>query len=54
MINEVSGKFLNETKESQEIKDSNTENFKKIKPEEGTTLKDAKAFWKNEYAKVCK
>ncbi len=51
MINEVSGKFLNETKESQEIKDSNTENFKKIKPEEGTTLKDAKAFWKNEYAK---
>ncbi len=51
MINEVSGKFLNETKESQEIKDSNTENFKKIKPEEGTTLKDAKAFLKNEYAK---
>ncbi len=37
--------------ETKETKSPNAENFKKIKPEEGTTVKNAENFWKQEFSK---
>ena len=42
MMNEV------KSKENNEIKNPEADNYKEIKPESGTTYQESKDFWKNE------
>lgn len=54
-MSEVSGGSMSDVSrnasETKDIKNPNVENYKKIKPEEGTTVGKAENYWKEEFSK---